>query len=303
MKNQYRLLAVACAAIGLVALGTLTEAAETDLSWVAKLPGLTGGVQNKEGGEIKIVYSFTGSSEDTMDLLFAGLEQRGWTVQRNSVVAALGISSIESAKARKGTARLNIAVMGTTGARSLALRLLGGTTSSPSSSGGRATVKSRDDGSAVISEEGSGSVSLGADGSVVIRDASGDTVSARGGKIHARDASGESVTIDASGVVAGESGSNRKKIGVSGNDTVRKITCEGGEVIAVSGNDNQVTLKGACGILYMSGNDNSATVLGSIEKINLSGSENSVGWDPAASPRAPVIVKSGVENRVYRLSE
>jgi hypothetical protein len=230
MKNRSLWLVSAVATLLAVTV-SLAAAPSTDISWIGRLPGVSNAVQSEDGDSIKVVYSLSGDPEKTLDRLYAGLEDRGWTVHRSGL-AALGGMSLQAVRANKGRATLHIALADQGAARAIIVHLEGGTTDPPATIPDAAvTAQGRSGrGTAVVREPGNGSVSVDAKGRVVIQDEnSGDTVTAEGGRVVARDGSGQTAVIEP-GRVTAKDGSGRTVVVEPGRVVAKD---SGGQTVVV----------------------------------------------------------------------
>jgi hypothetical protein len=308
MKSRCIVPTILGAVAFLAASSALVCAADTDISWIGRLPGMKAGVQSKEGDEIKIIYNLKADPDKTMARVLAGLEERGWDVERGggSLLAGTALQSLQGVKARKGPALLKILVASTPGQQSLILKLYGGTTAPPVASSDGASIDVRGDahgGGRVVVRDSDGTVTADSSGRVAVtEDHSGDSVRVDGGKVVIKEGGrhGETVTITPGVSVRAGSG---RQIVINQNGVERTIRCEGGTSIVVNGNEADLLLKGECAALVVNGNENRVKALGRIDSITVNGNENKVGWDAAANPSKPSISNLGSENRVYRLTD
>ncbi len=309
MKSRGVALTILGALAVVAASSILVQAADTDLSWIGRLPGIKGGVQNRDGDDIKIIYNLKADPDKTMARVLDGLEQRGWDVERggSSILAGTALQSLAGIKARKGRAVLRILVASTPGQQSLILKLQGGTTAPPATSDEEdVSIDVRPDGGARVTVRDHGDTVVADDsGRVAVKEGhSGDSVRVDGNKVVVKEGGrhGESVTI--TGVPgAGAHAGRGRQIVINEGDVTRTIRCEPGTSVVVNGGSVKLTLTGACAALVVNGSGNRAEALGRIDSIALNGNENQVGWDPAVNSSKPAVSNQGSGNRVYRVGE
>jgi hypothetical protein len=75
--------------------------------------------------------------------------------------------------------------------------------------------------------------------------------------------------------------------------------CHDGTDVDVMGNENHVTLTGACGKVSVSGNENSVAVEAAAAIVAL-GNENTVVWEKGAGGKAPKITNLGTKNKISK---
>lgn len=240
--------------------------AQTDLSWVAGLRGLSSGVQTQEGNVTKIVYTYEKDPGPIMRELRNGLESRGWNVEEDEGVTVAGLAVAGTLTAKKDRAVLEVSsagAPGVAGSHTLVLELEGGTTAPPSKAKGAATPPAKKPSS-------SGAPAEPPKPAVPAPPAE---------KPQQQDV----VTIHESGIT-------------------RAIACRD-TIVAVNGNSCDLTLTGSCRALRLSGNKNKVKVLGSIARIEANGNDNSAFWSPSANPQRPSVVNYGSRNEISPLKE
>lgn len=75
--------------------------------------------------------------------------------------------------------------------------------------------------------------------------------------------------------------------------------CHDGTDVNVMGNENKVTLTGACGTVTVTGNENSVTVE-TVAAIAALGNENTVLWEKGPGGKAPKITNVGTKNKISK---
>lgn len=118
-----------------MAMAATAAAGDTDLAWLAGVPGLEGGVQTVKGDTVRIVYALKGDIDAVFAKIQQGLITRGWRIKKAADLSALGVETpsadIRSLRATKGLATLRLSLTGGEGSYSLSVKLAGGTTAPP----------------------------------------------------------------------------------------------------------------------------------------------------------------------------
>ncbi|MCC6129042.1 MAG: DUF3060 domain-containing protein [Acidobacteria bacterium] len=250
-----------------MALSASKAWAQTDLSWVAGLRGLSSGVQTQEGGTTKIVYTYSSDPGPIMRELRRGLEERGWKVDEDEGVTVAGLAVAGTLTAKKDRAVLEVSsagAPGVAGSHTLVLELEGATTAPP--------AKAKSAAAAPPAKKPSSSGAPAEPPKPAVPAPPAD-------KPQQQDV----VTIHESGIT-------------------RAIACRD-TVVAVNGNSCDLTLTGSCRALKLNGNKNKVKMLGSIARIEAYGNDNSAFWSPSANPQRPSVVNYGSRNEIAALKE
>lgn len=109
------------------AVAATAASADTDVSWIRKMPGLTVMTHKTLGGEVKTVYSLSADVNATVDAITDGLIERGWSIVKSTHTPVAGIES-RTLQARQGNAALKLSAQDVGGLRQLTLTVTGGAT-------------------------------------------------------------------------------------------------------------------------------------------------------------------------------
>jgi Protein of unknown function (DUF3060) len=218
-------------ALAAAVLAAGPAAADTDLSWVGRLAGLslqTSKTTSAEG--FKAIYTMSGGADATLDSVRAGLAERGWTIRKAADVPA-GSVEVRTLTADKDGARVTIAVTDVMGAGTLTVSLRGGAAGgSPSATPSEGTVGAIVRGALEGEETASTGAVVSAGASLVV---AGNAVT----QTHDCGARDVSVTASRSGI------------------TLRG-TCR---TVKVAGNSNTVTIDATVQAIHAVGRANTVT--------------------------------------------
>lgn len=91
------------------------------------------------------------------------------------------------------------------------------------------------------------------------------------------------------------------KISINGSSQTQPAACKKFDRVIVNGDDNTLTIKGACSQIMLNGDRNKVMVDTSIEFV-MNGSENEVSYAYFPNGKPPVVIENRAGNRVEKVS-
>lgn len=107
--------------------------------------------------------------------------------------------------------------------------------------------------------------------------------------------------VDPADIVNVDTSLDGDKITVSGHEQKQTVTCKKFNRVMVNGDDNTITIKGACSQIMINGDRNEITADAAME-IVLNGSENKVLYSRYVNGKLPSIVENQAGNVIEKTS-